>query len=259
MIASVLKRNLFTKRFWLMSLLAACTMFLCEADKIYAVFSADVSYTALYIIFRTNLFTQSQAAVSAVMAGACALSFCEDMENRYNTYSCMRTSPFNYGRAWIIGNLITVLLATFFAYLFLLLALCTVLPLTVSTYPYENNFAPYDKWIKAFPPIYILILSFTQGCNNAFLSMLSMIVLTKRSDRYVAIGVPVVLQQLLYWCSMLMPNYLDYYSISTADNLFDRGPIFHLCYTALFYGILFVLFGMIFIRAVEKNHHGGKK
>lgn len=259
MIASVLKRNLCTRRFWLLVIFAAFVMIVGEFDKVKACLMEGAAYTALYIVFRTTLFCQSQAVVAAVMAGVCALGFCEDRENRYELYCGIRTSSFRYASAWAIGNLLTVLAASFFAYLLMFILLCTFMPMTESSFQYENNLAPYGAWVRSFPPLYILIISFSEGCNYAVLALLSMIVLVKYPDKYVAVGVPVILQQLLYWLSLALPSFLSYYHVSIADKLFQRGPVFHLFYTILYFGILYMFFGMQLVRRVEHNHSGERR
>jgi len=117
-----------------------------------------------------------------------------------------------------------------------------------------STFGPYEEWVRFVPFCYVLIVAFTLGLSFSVLSLISMIVTSVFPNRYVAVGVPVLVVEFLYGCGELLPPHLDFFQVSNGFRLFlGKGPIIHLIYTVFYFCTLYAVLSAVFVGRVEKT------
>lgn len=259
MFASIIKRNLQKPRFWVLCAAAAGIMAVSQYEKLAAAFDSRSGYDVLDIISSMVMFDRSRAALTGVMAGVCALSFFEERENGYNTYSMMRISPSKYAVAWVTANGCIVMLAAFLS--FILFSGCMLLKIPLAKAGFRaDQYQPYGEWTSAFPAIYLIIMAFYSGCVYSCLSLLSMICMTFIANKYLAIAVPVIAVEILYNIGLFLPGYLSLYDMGTGRVIFEgMGAGFHLVFSVLWFAIVYIALTAVFLARIEKWYDGKKK
>lgn len=257
MLAAILRKNICSKRFWMLICLSTFLMLGSEYEKIATIFR-ESGMSIINLFNNIITFDRIRTVQAGVLAGVCALNFYENYEDGYNQYCLIRTSPVSYACSWMLGNVILVMAATLLSFLLFGVLLLPFTPMVDTSFQFDL-LTPYQDWVETFPWLYFVITAFAGGCLFSVLSLASMTVVLSYPNKYVAIGIPVILSELLYGIGALLPAFLSVFSVSTAQQLFYRGPVFHLIYTFIYFCILYLFVGWIFIRKVEKQHYGKKE
>jgi len=229
----------------------AGVMVFSECEKLEDVVKGS-SYSALALLADILLFDRSRAVIAGMMGAICGAGFFDMYENRYYQYCVMRTSPAKYAYAWLAANLILTVGATFLVF-FCLYGLLGLLTISFTGEISYSIFGPYQDWVRGIPFSYVLVVSFTSGLLFAVTSLFSMIMVSVFPSRYVAVGVPVIAVEFLYGFGELLPAWADFYSVSIAARLFEQqGPVFHICYTVVYFSVFYLALALIFIKRMEK-------
>lgn len=250
MFRAMISRVLQSRRYWFSVLLITAVMIFSESENLKIIVAGVDNFYALDLIVHMILFDRSRAMIAGIAGGICGIAYCEVRENRYDQYCLMRISPWRYGGSWLAANLLLVVVSFFLAFFLFYGLLVLRIPAVSSD---TGLFGPYREWGEAFPVNYILLLSGISGMSLAVLSLAGMIMVSLFPSRYVAVGVPVIAVEFLYGFGDFLPVWLDFYSVSTASTLFpSQGPVFHFIYTTLYFGMLYLALGLIFIKQVKR-------
>lgn len=243
MFGSVIKRSLFQWRFLCLVLLAAAVLLLGEADKL--------SYAALYVIYRTVIFSQTSALLAAIICSPSTFAFCEDRENNFSHYSKMRTSNTNYGLSWLFSNFITVILGSVLTYTFAYAFLVWFTP-SETRFPY-SNLGVYAELVERFPIVFPVLTGLYQGLNYCLIVEMTYIVLLRLPNKFVAVGFPMIAQQVLYMLTPGFPAFLNFHDLALVDTVFQgRSILYHMGYVVMFFSFFCILTGMLFMKKNKK-------
>ena len=182
-------------------------------------------------------------------------SFCSDWNNKFIQSVAIRSGVSSYAKSKLIVNIITTFLLVFLSLISFVLLLNLKMPLT---YQDINSGViiskPYGYILMGNSPIiYFIIRSFLISISAVFWCTVGLYISSYIPNNFVAISTPFISFYLLGEIGEFLPHFFNFRMLAYGFDVINKGALITIIYTLVFFTVLTLIVGMLFIRNVKRR------